>query len=394
MFNDTWSTCIVRCPRRIGGGTQRWRRRSWGTAAWRTSRNCLAATPTRFSKVAWTSSDCPRTPLLDASVKKGGRKKASCQQPELLETLREIVEVHTAGSPVEPGKLWTNRSPQELSEELSTVGFSACPNTVTRLLREELELSQRSAAKTVALGESADRDAQFERIAELKKQYLARGWPVISIDTKKKELLGNFFRLGRGWTNGRVRVFDHDFPSASSGKVIPYGVYDVGANEGFVLLADGADTGELACDALRRWWFRRGVWRYPMAEEILALADCGGSNGYRLPLFREALCGTARRIGRSIRVAHLPPYCSKYNPIDHRLFCHLTRSLQGLLCRSIEVVRDAFARTTTSTGLNVVVELARRTYQAGVKATDDYLAHELVRRDNRLPLFNYVAPCR
>lgn len=333
-------------------------------------------------------------PPPDAFGKKGGRKKASCQQPKLVETLREIVEVHTAGSPIEPGQLWTNRSPSELSEELSAAGFTASSNTVTRLLHEELELSQRSAVKTVALGESADRDAQFQRIAQLKKQYFARAWPVISIDTKKKELLGDFFRPGRGWTEGKVRAFDHDFPSASTGKVIPYGVYDLGANEGFVLLAEGADTGELACHAVRRWWFRRGMWLYPEAEGILALADCGGSNGYRLPLFREALCGTARRIGRSIRVAHLPPYCSKYNPIDHRLFCHLTRSLKGILCRSIEVVRDAFARTTTSSGLKVVVELARRTYQAGVKATDDYLARELIRRDKRLPLFNYIAPCR
>lgn len=308
--------------------------------------------------------------------------------------MREIVEVHTAGSPVEPGRLWTNRSPSELSEELAKAGFSACPNTVARLLREELALSPRSAAKTLALGESADRDAQFRRIAEVKRQFLARGWPVISVDTKKKELLGNFFRPGRGWTDGQVRAFDHDFPSAASGKVIPYGVYDVGANEGFVLLAEGADTGELAADAVRRWWFRRGVWQYADAEEILALADCGGSNGYRLPLFREALCGAAQRIGRSIRVAHLPPYCSKYNPIDHRLFCHLTRSLQGVLCRTVNVLRDAFARTTTAAGLRVVVELARRTYQAGVKATDDYLAHELIRRDSRLPQFNYVAPCR
>jgi hypothetical protein len=312
----------------------------------------------------------------------------------LTATLREIVEVHTAGSPVEPGKLWTNRSPQDLAEELSAAGFSICPNTVARILREELELSHRSAAKTVALGQSADRNAQFERIAQLKKQYLAKGWPVISVDTKKKELLGDFFRPGRGWTDGQVRAFDHDFPSAAAGKVIPYGVYDMEANEGFVLLAAGADTGELACDAIRRWWFRRGLGKYAGAGGLLALADCGGSNGYRVPLFRERLCETASRLGIPIRVAHLPPYCSKYNPIDHRLFCHLTRSLQGLLCRSIELIRDALARTTTSTGLNVVVELARRTYQAGVKATDTYLANEPILRDKRLPLFNYVAPCQ
>lgn len=310
----------------------------------------------------------------------------------MVEALREIVEVHTAGSPVEPGRLWTNRSPSELSAELAESGFTACPNTVTQLLREELNLSLRSAVKSLPLGESTDRNAQFERIAKLKAEFFRHGWPVISVDTKKKELLGSFFRAGRGWTNGLVRAFDHDFPSAASGKIVPYGVYDVGADAGFVMLAEGADTAELAGHAIRRWWFRCGVRTYPEAKAVLVLADCGGSNGYRLPLFRETLCGVARRIGRAIRVAHLPPYCSKYNPIDHRLFCHLTRSLQGTLCRSVETIRDAFARTTTTTGLKVVVELARRAYHAGVKATDDYLAQELVQRDRLLPAFNYVAP--
>lgn len=338
----------------------------------------------------WSS--CPQTPPPDASGKKGGRKKASCQQPKLVEALREIVKVHTAGSPVEPGQLWTNRSPSELADELSTAGFSVCPNTVAGLLREELQLSRRSAAKTVSLGESADRNAQFEQIAKLLKKFLGKGWPVISIDTKKKELLGDFFRPGQAFTNGQVRAFDHDFPSAADGKVIPYGVYDLAENEGFMYLATGADTGELACDAIRRWWFRRGRWLYDQPEELLVLADCGGSNGYRVSLFRERLCEVATRLAILIRVAHLPPYCSKYNPIDHRLFCHLTRSLKGVLCRSIEIVRDAFARTVTSTGLKVTVELARRTYQAGVKATQTFRDNVPILRDNYLPKFNYVAP--
>ena len=316
------------------------------------------------------------------------------EEPELVETLRQIVEVHTAGSPVEPGQRWTNRSPSELADELSTAGFSVCANTVTRLLKDELELSRRSAVKTVALGENADRNAQFERIAQLKKKYFRKGWPVISIDTKKKELLGDFFRPGRAWTDGRVRAFDHDFPSAAEGKVIPYGVYDLAANHGFVLLATGADTGELACDAIRRWWFRRGQREYGQPDGMLVLADCGGSNGYRVSLFRQQLCEVASRLAIPIRVAHLPPYCSKYNPIDHRLFCHLSRSLKGVLCRSIEIVRDAIARTTTSTGLQTTVEVARRTYQAGIKATQAFRDNEPILRDKHLPLFNYVAPAR
>jgi hypothetical protein len=279
-----------------------------------------------------------------------------------------------------------------LVEELYEQGFTVSPNSVDRLLREELKLGRRQIEKTLPMGENRDRDAQFQRIARLKAKFLGRGWPVVSIDTKKKELLGNFFRGGRGRSDGKVRAWDHDFPNAAWGKVTPYGVYDLAANEGFVLLAMGADTAELACDALRRWWYRLGERRYEEAEEILVLADCGGSNGYRLPLFRECLCEVARRLQRPIRVAHLPPYCSKYNPIDHRLFCHLSRSLRGMLCQSIEVIREAFARTTTSTGLRVVVELARRVYQKGIKATAQFLSDEPIIRDHHLPAFNYLAP--
>jgi hypothetical protein len=279
-----------------------------------------------------------------------------------------------------------------LAEELLQEGFSVCANTVDRLLREELALGRRQASKSLPLGEHAQRDEQFQRIDVLKRHYLKQGWPVVSIDTKKKEPLGDFFRPGRARTDGRVRALDHDFPSAGDGKAIPYGVYDLAANEGFVLLASGADTGELACDALRRWWLRLGCRRYEGAPRLLVLADSGGSNGYRVPLFRYGLCGLACQWKVSIRVAHLPPYCSKYNPIDHRLFCHLARSMRGLLCRSVDVLRDALARTTTKTGLRVVVEKARRIYCAGMKAPAEFLANEPIVRDLLLPAFNYTAP--
>ena len=327
-----------------------------------------------------------------ASEKKGGRKSASTADPEMVEALREIVEVHTAGSAVEPGELWTNRSARALCDELNEAGFSISANTVDRLVQEELDLGRRQMVKTLAMGESKDRDAQFKNIAKLKKQYFRRGWPVLSIDTKKKELLGTFFRRGTARTNGQARVFDHDFPSAADGKVIPYGVYDLATNEGFVLLATGSDTAELACDAIRRWWFRLGQTKYADAEGMLLLADCGGSNGYRLPLFRERLCEVATRLQVSIRVAHLPPYCSKYNPIDHRLFCHLGRSLSGVVCRSVENVRDALVGTTTSTGLRVVVEIARRVYQSGVKASEHFRNNEPIIRHHHLSAFNYTAP--
>jgi len=309
--------------------------------------------------------------------------------PGLLPALTKAVEHHTAGSPVEPDQLWTNRSPAELSREVAAQGHGADPKTIRRLLRKELGLSHRQMEKSLPMGESADREAQFQRLGEMKAEFLQQGYPVVSIDTKKKELLGQFHRSGPAWTNGRVRAWDHDFPSSAWGKVIPYGVYDVSRKESLVYLAQGADTGHLAADAVRRWWHRLGKRSYPADAPLLLLADCGGSNGYRVPLFREHLQRLANGLHKVIRVCHLPPYCSKYNPIDHRLFCHVTRSLKSVMMRSVETIRNAIARTTTATGLRVVVELARKVYPRGIKASPEYLAHEPVIRDDVLPQFNY-----
>jgi len=311
------------------------------------------------------------------------------EDPALVPLLRDKVKEHTAGSPVDPGKLWTNRSPAELADELSKQGHPVDRKTVQRMLKEDLGLSRRQMVKTLSMGESGDRDAQFRRVQKMKAEYLAQGFPVLSIDTKKKELLGKFRRSGPAWTNGCVQAWDHDFPSSSWGKVIPYGVYDVARNESLVYLAQGADTGQLAVDAIRRWWHRLGKWQYPADAPLLLLADCGGSNGYRVLLFREHLQRLATQLGKMIRVCHIPPYCSKYNPIDHRLFCHISRSLQSLMLRSVELIREAVERTTTRQGLRVVTELARRLYPSGKKAAPAYVENETVIRDKKLPQFNY-----
>lgn len=335
------------------------------------------------------SSNFLRTRLRIASEKKGGRKKASSAKPGLIPQLKDLVEHHTAGSAVAPDRIWTSRSCEKFAGELAERGFSVCANTVDRLLRNELGLSRRKMVKTLAMGQNADRDAQFQRMKKLKQYFRSRGWPVLSIDTKKKELLGRFERAGKAWTDNRLQAWDHDFPSSSWGKVIPYGVYDLAANEALVYLAQGADTGELACDAIRRWWYRLGRQRYPATSPILLLADCGGSNGYRVPLFRQQLYHLSQLLGRSFRVCHLPPYCSKYNPIDHRLFCHLSRSLQAIQLTSVEVIQQLLQQTTTRTGLRVVCELARKQYTAGIKASPEFLANEPVRRDQALSAYNY-----
>ena len=303
--------------------------------------------------------------------------------------LRENVQEHTAGSPVEPNQLWTNRSPAKLAEELSEQGHPVDRKTVKRILKKELGLSRRQMEKTLTMGESVDRDAQFKRMQQLKSKFFKQGWPVLSIDTKKKELLGKFHRSGPAWTNGRVKAWDHDFPSSSWGKIIPYGVYDLQRNESLMYLAQGADTGQLATDAIRRWWHRLGKWAYPDDVPILLLADCGGSNGYRVPLFRQQLQYLANSLCRTFRVCHIPPYCSKYNPIDHRLFCHISRSLQSVMLKSVDAIRVAIERTTTRAGLRVITELARKVYPSGIKAKKDYINDEPLVRDKQLSKFNY-----
>jgi hypothetical protein len=297
----------------------------------------------------------------------------------------------TAGSPVDEQIRWTNRSPAAIAAEVVEQGFAVCADTVQRILTNHLGLSRRQAVKDEAASAFPQRDEQFEHIAKLRRKYERRGWPVISVDTKKKELLGEFFRPGRAYTDGVLHVQDHDFVTAEK-RLVPYGVFDTVRNEALVLLACGSDTSQLACDAIRRWWYRLGCRRYWNAPRILLLGDCGGSNGNRHHRFKEDLCHLAQRLCRRIDVAHYPPGCSKYNPIEHRLFCHLTRSLQSVVLRSIEVARDLIADTTTATGLRVVAELARHTYEKGRKATATFLEHMPILYDTFLPQLNYTAP--
>jgi len=329
-----------------------------------------------------------------ASEKKGGRKPASEAQPGLVAALKEAVADRMAGSPVDPKIRWTNRSPRELAEELATQGYSACRDTVRRILTDVLGLSRRQAVKEEAGHEYPFRDEQFQHLTARRAWYERRGWPVVSIDTKKKELLGEFFRPGRAYTDGVVRVLDHDFPPPGQSRLIPYGVYDVVRNEGLLLLATGADTSELACDALWRWWQRLGQRRYWHASGLLVLCDCGGSNSHRHYRFKEELHYLACDLRRDIEVAHYPPGCSKYNPIEHRLFCHISRAWQSVVLRTIHVARDLAERVYTATGLHLVTEIAKHTYEKGRRASPDFIDNLPIKFDDFLPELNYTAPAR
>lgn len=325
------------------------------------------------------------------SEKRGGRKKASITQPGLVEAIAATVADHTAGSPVDPSLVWTNRSPREIAEELGCAGFEVGPDTVRNILTEDLGLSLRQAVKDEATCNFPQRNEQFEHIARLRKTFQREGCPVLSIDTKQKELLGNFFRAGGAYTNGQVHVLDHDFATHGQGRMAPYGVYDVARNEGLMLLSVGPDTSQLACDAIWRWWQRLGKRHYVGAKRLLLLCDCGGSNGYRQYLFKEELKWRAEDLGLSIRVAHYPPGCSKYNPIEHRMFCHVSRALRGVVLQTVDVAKQFIARATTDSGLRVVAEAARRVYQKGLKATAEFIAQMPIRFHHLLPALNYTA---
>lgn len=307
-----------------------------------------------------------------------------------------MLDEYTAGDPMREGVVWTNLTRGEIAEGLADEGFPVSVTVVDRLL-DEAHMGLRQPQKIKTMKDDPDRDAQFRRIAELKEEFLAAGLPVLSMDVKKREMLGDYVRSGRVLSDARLRGWDHDFPTHSPGVVIPHGIFDLGLNEGYLHLGDSHDTSEFAVDALIDYWRNYGARRYPHAAELLLLCDGGGSNGARRLAFKEQLARAADRIDVAIRVAHYPPGCSKYNPIEHRLFPHVSRKLQGLFLTSMEMVRDLARQATTKSGLRVFVRTLRGLYETGRRATVKHVDQLHLLLDPILPRWNYTvlpAPLR
>ena len=288
------------------------------------------------------------------------------------------------------GVLWTNLSLRELSRRLIAMGTPASRRTIRRLLRR-LKLGRRTARKKKSMGHHPDRNAQFENIARLRQEYLDAGDPVISIDTKKKELLGNFHRDGHTFTEQTVETYDHDFGSAGDGKLIPHGVYDLSRHHAHIHLNTSHDTSELCCDSVASWWQQHGHAAYPRAERLLILCDGGGSNSATQYLFKQDLQRLANELGLELRVAHYPPYCSKHNPIEHRVFPHITRACQGVIFHTVQTAQQFMERAKTSTGLQVTVSILDRVYATGRKYAKDFKESMKILFDEHLPKWNYRA---
>ena len=308
-------------------------------------------------------------------------------EANFLEALRE----HTAGDPMRVGVKWTDLTRREISQRLAELGTPAGKRVVKQLLKK-YGYVKRKARKVRAMGpRHPDRNAQFQNIGRLKQEYLEAGQPVLSIDTKKKELLGNFYRDGKLYTQEPIKVFDHDFPSAASGAVFPHGLYDVGLNRAHINLGTSHETSQFACDSIERWWQQQGRPQYPHATKILLLCDGGGSNSASRYVFKEELEKLADRLGLEIRVAHYPPYCSKYNPIEHRLFPHVTRACQGVVFHTVQIVKGLMEKTKTSTGLRVTVDIIDKAYEIGRKCAKRFKKNMKIVFDSFLPKWNYRA---
>lgn len=322
--------------------------------------------------------------------KGGGRKRILDEHPELNEKFEQVLEEDTAGSPMNEEIRWTNLTPNQIAEKMVIEEQTVSAYTVKQLLKKN-KFKKRKARKSKSLGVSLFRDEQFKNIAKLKTAYFEAGLPIISIDTKKKELLGTLYRDGHLYTKEVIRVYDHDFPYLADGVVIPYTIYDIRHNRAYVYLGTSKDTAEFVCDCLRHWWLNYGRKLYPFASTFLVLADGGGSNSSRHFIFKSELEKLADDLSIEIRMAHYPPYCSKWNPVEHRVFPHLTRAMQGVILTSHQLVQILLERATTRTGLKVVVNITEKIYQTGRKVADDYPDTMRIVFDDYLGQWNYRA---
>ncbi len=302
------------------------------------------------------------------------------------------MEYETAGDPIN-GLKWTRKTTEKIAQELHSRDLEVSPRTVARLLNT-LDFSLRVNHKQISLGSKGDRDLQFRRQAQLRDRFALRGEPIVSVDTKKRELVGGFKNPGQAWAREPLRVYDHDFRSHAEGIAIPYGVYDLQANRATLFVGTSSDTPEFASDCLARWWQLEGQQRYPEARRLLVLADAGGSNGPRCRAWKvglqHQLCDP---FDLTVTVSHFPAGASKWNPIDHRVFSEISKNWAGHPLDSYETILNYLQTTQTSKGLRLSAHLVSKTYTKGVKVSDQQMQQLHLYPDPTLPRWNYTLIC-
>lgn len=319
----------------------------------------------------------------------GGRKRIEEKRPTIVTTLERVVEDSVGGDPMGT-KIWVSHSLRHLTQELQALEYQLCPMTVGRLLRD-LDYSLQANCKRYTGDPHPDREVQFRYMARVKRLFWKAGHPVISVDAKKRELIGNFKNPGRVWCRESEIVNAYDFRTDALGVAIPYGIYDPLHNFGAVYVGTSAETGEFAVEAIGLWYEEGDRPTFPREDKLLILCDAGGSNGYRPRLWKRQLqVHLADRLGIEIMVGHYPSGASKWNPIEHRLFNHISLNWAGKPLRTYETMLGYIRGTTTTTGLKVKAELVDRTYQTGIKVSDAEMAALNLTRRPICPKWNYV----
>jgi len=342
----------------------------------------------------------PRRPSGDAKRirrRGGGRPKATQCQAGLEQAFDEVLEAHSAGSPTDPSVMWTELKPMQLAGELLRCGFEVGRNTAAKLL-EEAGYRRRALCKELITGhvDPHERDQQFRHIDGLRRQAQACGNPVLCVDTKKKELLGWLHRPGECYSTGEQRVYDHDFRHLAQGLLVPHGIYDYFENLGFMTLGTSHETSAFVCEAIAVTWEEELQRRYSTCTEIVLTFDAGGANAARSLRFKEDLVALSERLGRPLRIAHYPPYTSKWHPIEHRLFSHVERALRGVILDSYDTALQAVQRTRTETGLRVKARILDKVYELGRKCSDTFrsIKDRFIRHDDQLGQWNYLVDAR
>lgn len=321
----------------------------------------------------------------------GGAKRKIDKHPEWMAAFQEILGAHLAGLPQDENTRWLDISVTEVKRLMLEKGYDVSYYIVRQMIDAE-GLKKRSFTKSLPLSVVEDRNPQFEKIAMTKSACLKAGIPIISIDTKKKEMVGNFKRSGQVYCSSSPKTFDHDFATSSSGTIVPHGIYDIANNTGYLTIGTSHDTSEFVCDNIERVWNGHLKALYPNADLLVVLCDGGGSNACRHHIVKQDLIDLSTRIGMRILVMHYPPYCSKFNPIEHRLFSQITRAWSGTPLMSVNNACERAGRTVTSTGLKVFAEIVDKVYEIKRTVRESYA--ELVKSnvvfDKALHNWNYL----
>lgn len=317
-----------------------------------------------------------------------GAEKKTEKFPEIENLLTAFIERHKAGSPTDSNTYWISLKPYaiaKLFEEEHSIKIGS--GLVKRLLKRQ-GYCYRKQSKELSTGSYSQRNEQFKIIFFI-VMIMSLESPILSIDCKKKERLGNLYRYGKCFCTKALKVYDHDYEHLSLGKVIPHGIYDMQANRGYITVGGSSETADFIIDNLLWWWEGYGIHQYPDAKNILLLCDAGGANSYRHHVFKHRLMKFARQTGLSVIVCHYPPYCSKWNPIEHRLFSQVHKAMEGVVFTDYETVQKLITQTSTKTGLTVVVRLNLKEYQKGIKVTKSDLDEERIVFHPKIPELNY-----